>query len=91
MQRAVDTDEAEEFAKQNGMLYVETSAKDLTTVNEVLTTFLFFFCSMLVKSHALSLKAFNSLCVGIVEKVDSGVIQTANKKANLVTNDVVIS
>jgi len=64
-QRSVDTEEAEEFAKQNGMLYVETSAKDATNVQG----------------------AFNSLCISIVEKVASGLLQTTSRKSTIITPD----
>lgn len=34
-QRAVSREEAEAFAKENGLLYIETSAKSASNVDEV--------------------------------------------------------
>ena len=39
----MEREEAEEFAKQNGMLYVETSAKEATNVHTVRLRISFFF------------------------------------------------
>lgn len=42
-QRAISREEAEAFAKENGLLYIETSAKSASNVDEVCKINLFHF------------------------------------------------
>ena len=69
--RAVSTEEGEQFAKENNLIFIETSAKTAANVEEVI-----------LGDYELSnnfLKAFINTAKRIYEKVQKGVFDVTNE------------
>ncbi|KAG9129096.1 hypothetical protein Leryth_019825 [Lithospermum erythrorhizon] len=82
--RAVSTEEGEQFAKENGLIFMEASAKTAQNVEEVIISIFLYICNVHLSSNSQTqfyflLQAFISTAATIYKKIQDGVFDVSNE------------
>lgn len=83
--RAVSTEEGEQFAKENGLVFMETSAKTAHNVEDVsiLQISFSFFAYVIVLTGVYFQQAFINTAAKIYQKIEEGIFDVSNEVRSL--------